>query len=110
MWTPSLMTSTAPLLRKSSLPVFEPAVSTASRAGCLTTGKPASLLSRAAASGISEDMLRSFPLRGTNYLIPEIAKSSWTEVQLYPRRRSPTLDGNHERSDLKSASREDRHV
>jgi hypothetical protein len=45
-----------PLLRKSSPPVFEPAVSTTSRARCFTTGKPASLLSRLAKSGISEGM------------------------------------------------------
>src|SRR5262249_27051240 len=53
---PSLTTSTVPLLRKSSPPVFEPAVSTTSRARCFTTGKPASLLSRVAKSGISEDI------------------------------------------------------
>src|SRR5215831_14273547 len=57
--TPSLMTSTVPLLRKSSPPVFEPAVSTTSRAPCFTTGKPASLLSRVAKSGTSEGMGRS---------------------------------------------------
>src|SRR5262249_4478688 len=53
------MTSTVPLLRKSSPPVFEPAVSTTSRAPCFTTGKPASLLSRVAKSGTSEGMGRS---------------------------------------------------
>src|SRR5262249_56526747 len=57
--TPSLTTSTVPLLRKSSLSVFEPAVSTTSRARCFTTGKPASFLSIVATSGISEGMGRS---------------------------------------------------
>src|SRR5262245_46555282 len=54
------MTSTAPFLRKNSLPVFEPAPSTTWRAGCVITGRPASLLSRAAASGTSSSMLASF--------------------------------------------------
>src|SRR5881394_1387026 len=51
--------STAPLRRKSSLPVFEPALSTASRAACFSRGKAASLLSKAATSGISEGIVRS---------------------------------------------------
>jgi len=39
--------------------VFGTPVSTTSWAGCFTTGKPASLLSKAATSGISEGMLCS---------------------------------------------------
>jgi hypothetical protein len=62
------MTSTAPLLRKNSLPVFEPAVSTTSCPGYFTTGKPANLLSKAATSGIGEDMLGSFFF--SDYLVP----------------------------------------
>src|SRR5262249_15177722 len=59
IWTPSLTTSTVPVLRKSSLSVFEPAVPPTSRARCFTAGKPASFLSIVATSGISEGMGRS---------------------------------------------------
>ena len=82
IFSPSLMTYTAPLLRKSSLPVFEPAVRTTWWAGCFTTGKPASLRSKAAASGMSEGILVSF-FRDVNKLFDaEIVESSWTQVQL----------------------------
>src|SRR5262249_16296593 len=66
------MTSTAPLLRKNSLPVFEPAASTTWLAGCFTIGNPASLLSKAAASGMNEGIRASFVLMETNYLTPRL--------------------------------------
>src|SRR5262249_32365624 len=72
IFSPSLMTSTAPLLRKNSLPVFEPAASTTWLAECFTTGNPASLLSKAAASGMSEGIRASFVLMETNYLTPRL--------------------------------------
>src|SRR4030095_7675949 len=82
IFSPSLMTSTAPLLRKNSRPVFEPAARTTWPAGCFNTGKPASLLSKASASGISEGMLGSFPWDLNKLFDVEIARSSWTQVQL----------------------------
>src|SRR6516164_8034249 len=75
------MTSTAPLRRKSSLPVFEPAASTTWLAGCFTIGNPASLLSKAAASGMSEGMRASLST-GKELFDAAIARSSWTQVQL----------------------------
>src|SRR5262249_13507251 len=49
--TPSLMTSTAPLLRTRSLPVLDPAVSTSSPGEYFVSGRSASLCSKATASG-----------------------------------------------------------
>jgi hypothetical protein len=76
--SPSLMTSTAPLLRKSSLPLFEPEASTTWPAGCFTTGKPASLLSKAAASGISEGILGFLPYFVSAFFNDPIAVALWT--------------------------------
>jgi hypothetical protein len=63
---------------ESSLPLFEPEASTTRPAGCFTTGKPASLLSKAAASGISEGILGFLPYFVSAFFNDPIAVALWT--------------------------------
>src|SRR6476620_5975358 len=108
IFSPSLMTSTAPLLRKNSLPVFEPAASTTWLAGCFTIGNPASLLSKAAASGMIEGILASFFSMETNYLMPGLQDRVGPKSNCAMRYSGPNLSTNRQRTQ-NAIAKEDGH-